>query len=140
MRLFFSGCRGRHPLPKNYNPHRRGDHRSPAFMNDNPFSRGNVLGAPQKQKMAIEETFTAEQKVLKESFEKLIFSYFADDIRVKSRAANEMDEKILSDAVKDDFNKFMSAFVEFIAYNNANLPEDKKSSLAEIFKIIINKN
>ena len=51
-----------------------------------------------------------------------------------------MSEKVLADAVKGDMAKFMTAFVEFIAYNNANLPEDKKSSLSEIFKMIISKN
>lgn len=96
--------------------------------------------APQKQKADIENSFTPEEKKLKDSVEALVFSYFADDIRVKSRAANEMSEKVLADAVKGDMAKFMTAFVEFIAYNNANLPEDKKSSLSEIFKMIISKN
>ena len=96
--------------------------------------------APQKEKEEKEKKFTPEQKKFKESVEKLIMSYFADDIRIKSRAANEMSEDILTDALKDDIAKFMSAFVEFIAYNNATLPEEKKLSMADVFKIIANKN
>ena len=96
--------------------------------------------APQKEKEEKEKKFTPEQKKFKESVERLIMSYFADDIRIKSRAANEMSEDILADALKDDIAKFMSAFVEFIAYNNATLPEEKKLSMADVFKIIANKN
>ena len=69
-----------------------------------------------------------------------MMSYFADDIRIKAQSANEMSELLLAESVKADMHKFMSAFVEFIAYNNANLPEDKKLSLADTFKLITNKN
>lgn len=96
--------------------------------------------APQKEKEEIEKSFTPEQKTFKESIEKLMMSYFADDIRIKSKSANEMDPAILSTAVQDDMQKFMSAFVEFIAYNNAQLPEEKKLSMADVFKLITQKN
>jgi hypothetical protein len=66
-------------------------------------------------------------------------SYFADDIRIKAQSANEMSEQLLTESVASDMQKFMSAFVEFIAYNNAKLPDDKKLSLADMFKIITNK-
>ena len=69
-----------------------------------------------------------------------MMSYFAEDVRIKAQSANEMDEKLLSDSVQADMQKFMTAFVEFIAYNNAKLPEEKKLSIADIFKIITNKN
>lgn len=96
--------------------------------------------APQKQKVSIEESFTPEQKQLKASLEKLMMSYFADDIRVKAKAANEISETVLAEAVKTDIEKLIGAFVEFIAYNNVNLPDDKKLSSADIFKIIATKN
>ncbi len=95
---------------------------------------------PQKQKAGIEESFTPAQKQLKDGIERMIMSYLGDDIRVKARAANEMSETLLTDALKADISKFMSAFVEFIAYNNATLPQDKKLSLADIFKVLLNKN
>jgi hypothetical protein len=50
-----------------------------------------------------------------------------------------MSETLLGDAVKDDMSKFFVAFIEFIAYNNANLPDEKKQSLADIFKLLTNK-
>ena len=96
--------------------------------------------APQKQKVSIEESFTPEQKQLKASLEKLMMSYFADDIRVKAKAANEISETVLAEAVNTDIEKLIGAFVEFIAYNNVNLPDDKKLSSADIFKIIATKN
>ena len=96
--------------------------------------------APQKQKVSIEESFTPEQKQLKASLEKLMMSCFADDIRVKAKAANEISETVLTEAVKTDIGKIIGAFVEFIAYNNVNLPDDKKLSSADIFKIIATKN
>lgn len=95
--------------------------------------------ASQKQKTVIEQTFTPAQSKLKQCLETLAMSYFADDIRVKSKAANEMSEQKLSEAVKADIDKFISAFVEFIAYNNANMPDDKKMSMADIFRILENK-
>ncbi len=82
--------------------------------------------------------FTPTQKQLKDSMEKLVFSYLADDIRIKAMAANEMEASALASAVQGDVGKFMAAFVEFIAQNNANKPEDKKQSLAEVFKLIKN--
>ncbi len=95
--------------------------------------------APQKQKPQIEQTFTPEQKKLKDGMEALLMSYLADDIRVKARAANEMSEKVLGDAVKADMAKFFAAFIEFIAYNNAILPDEKKLSMADVFKLLANK-
>lgn len=95
---------------------------------------------PQKQKAGVEESFTPAQKQLKDGIERMVMSYLGDDIRVKARAANEMSETLLSDALKADISKFISAFVEFIAYNNATLPEDKKLSLSDIFKVLLNKN
>lgn len=96
--------------------------------------------APQKQKWAIEESFTDGQKRFKDTLEKLVLSYFADDVRVKARAANEMSEEVLAEAVKSDMEKFMSSFVEFIAYNNVNRPEEKKLSIADVFKMLEREN
>ena len=96
--------------------------------------------ANQAHKAKIEESFKPYQKQLKEGLDNLMMSYFADDIRIKAQSANEMSELLLTESVKADMHKFMSAFVEFIAYNNANLPEDKKLSLADTFKLITNKN
>ena len=42
--------------------------------------------------------------------------------------------------MRTDIEKLIGAFVEFIAYNNVNLPDDKKLSSADIFKIIATKN
>ena len=96
--------------------------------------------ASQKDKEELEKEFTPEQKTFKDSIERLMMSYFADDIRIKSKSANEMDPTLLTAAVQDDMQKFMSAFVEFIAYNNAKLPEEKKLSMADVFKLITQKN
>ena len=93
--------------------------------------------APQKQKTAIEESFTPEQKKLKESIEKLVMSYFADDIREKAQS-KEQDPRLMTEAVKEDVVKFMKAFVEFVS-DNDGYSNDKKSSLANIFKLISNK-
>ncbi len=93
--------------------------------------------ATQKQKAAIEETFTESQKKLKEGIEAMFMSYLADDIRVKASSANEMNEKVLADAIKVDMQAFISEFVAFIAHNNVNLPDEKKASLADIFTIIL---
>ena len=92
--------------------------------------------ASQKYKAQIEEKFTPAEKKLKDSVEKLVMSYLADDIRRQAMSANEMDEGVLAEAVKSDIGKFISKFVEFIAYNNATLPDDKKMSMADIFKIL----
>lgn len=92
--------------------------------------------ALQKQKSVVEETFSDNQKLFRATFEKLTFSYLSDDVRHKAKAANEMSADVLGKAVKEDIEKFMSAFVEFIAYNNVNLPEDKKLSVADIFKVL----
>lgn len=96
--------------------------------------------APQKQKAAIEETFTPAQKKLKAGMETMLASYLAGDIRVTAMSAGEMPEAVLDEAVKNDIALFMKSYVEFIAHNNANLPDDKKLSLADVFKIITNKN
>lgn len=96
--------------------------------------------ASKNEKEDIEKSFTESQKKLKESIENLMMSYLADDVRIKANAANEMNPDLLSNAVKEDVAKFISAFVEFIAAHNANLPEDKKLSMADIFKIISNKD
>jgi hypothetical protein len=84
--------------------------------------------------------FTPEQKLLKEKMEALVASYLDNDIRVKAKNADEMSKEMLENAVKDDFKKFMGAFVEFIARNNAALPEEKKLSMADIFTLIVNKD
>jgi len=91
------------------------------------------------EKADVEITFTPVEKQFKQSIESLLMSYFADDIRIKAQSANEMSEQLLTESVASDMQKFMSAFVEFIAYNNAKLPDDKKLSLADMFKIITNK-
>lgn len=95
--------------------------------------------APNNEKDDHKKNFTDEQLQLKESIEKLIMSYLADDIRSEADDASEMDRNVLAVAVKDDFTKFVTAFVKFIAHYNANLPEEKKLSMADIFDIISNK-
>ena len=91
------------------------------------------------EKAAVEESLSPVEKQFKQNLETLLMSYFADDIRIKAQSANEMSEQLLTESVAADMQKFMSAFVEFIAYHNAKLPEDKKLSLADTFKIITNK-
>lgn len=91
------------------------------------------------EKAAIEETFTPYEKGFKDGFEKMLMSYFADDIRFKSQDVNEMSEELLTNAVQADIQKFMREFVGFIARNNAKLPDEKKLSLADTFKLITNK-
>ncbi len=92
------------------------------------------------RKNELKDSFDAGETRLYDNLGKLMMSYFAEDVRIKAQSANEMDEKLLSDSVQADMQKFMTAFVEFIAYNNAKLPEEKKLSIADIFKIITNKN
>ncbi len=91
------------------------------------------------EKADIETTFTPYEKEFKSNFENMLMSYFSDDIRLKAMQANEMSEELLRNAVDADIHKFMGAFVEFIAYNNAKLPDEKKLSLSDIFKAITNK-
>ncbi len=92
------------------------------------------------RKNEMKDSFDAGELRLYENLGKLVMSYFAEDVRIKAQSANEMDEKLLADSVQADMHKFMTAFVEFIAYNNAKLPDEKKLSAADIFKIITNKN
>ena len=91
------------------------------------------------EKTDIEATFTPYEKEFKNGFERMLMSYFADDIRFKSQDVNEMSEELLANAVQADIQKFMREFVGFIARNNAKLPEEKKLSLADTFKLITNK-
>ncbi len=91
------------------------------------------------EKAEIEATFTPYEKDFKTGFEKMLMSYFADDIRFKSQDTTDMSEELLTEAVQADIQKFMREFVEFIMRNNAKLPEEKKLSLANVFKIITNK-
>ncbi len=95
---------------------------------------------PERQKAEVMDGFSPEQKLLKEKMEALVASYLDNDIRVKSKLVEEMPEEMLEKAVKDDFKKFLGAFVEFIARNNAALPEEKKLSMADIFTLIVNKD
>lgn len=95
---------------------------------------------PERQKAEVMDGFSPEQKLLKEKMEALVASYLDNDIRVKAKNVDEMSKETLENAVKDDFKKFLGAFVEFIARNNAALPEEKKLSMADIFTLIVNKD
>lgn len=114
--------------------------RSLELLNDSIEKIIKYNNESKARKNELKDSFDAGETRLYDNLGKLMMSYFAEDVRIKAQSANEMDEKLLSDSVQADMQKFMTAFVEFIAYNNAKLPEEKKLSIADIFKIITNKN
>lgn len=95
---------------------------------------------PAKRKPQVEAEFTPQQKLLKEKVEHLMSSYMADDVRRHAQRNNEMSPAVLDEAVREDIKKFIGAFVEFIAQNNVDLPDEKKLSMADIFTVIANNN